>query len=185
MSIAIFGYGSLLDKDSIEKTLGIPVCDEQFGFATLRGFTRSWSLFHHLDCYPENKRALFPSHKKYAVYLDVVPEKGAVISGSLIMVSRDQLCHLDQREMNYYKLEVSKHLQDGIFSVDECYLYVGHKAYQTARVEHDDCIIVKEYVDLVHRQLSDQSLFEECPPLPEEVEVMSLPDFLQLAGQAS
>lgn len=180
MSVSIFGYGSLINKVSFEKTLGTNISEQDFKITYLNDYVRSWTLFHELDKYPEKRRKLFPSSKKYIVYLDVSESLGNKILGSLVHVSPQQLKNFDKRELNYFRKDVSDKLDYNHVGT-KGHVYIGSSNFKTNLVPIEQCVIVREYVDIVKKGLEnlDEGLVEEfwATTLSSEIDVLSIPGF--------
>lgn len=176
----LFGYGSLVNKSSFERTLGHELPADMFRIEKLHGYVRSWTLCHSIAMYPEKKQALLPPHKKYIVYLDISPLADASIMGSLVEVSSEELERFDKREKNYHRVDVTKNFSF-IPSGSNCFVYIGNDENKTDSVPLDQCMIIKEYVELIEKALSEfePAVIDEYwkTTLSTTVDIVSVPGF--------
>ncbi|MDB4461455.1 gamma-glutamylcyclotransferase [bacterium] len=92
--INIFGYGSLINPDSIASTLGRKVITRP---AILEGYYRSWTASVDIHIHNTIKKGLF---------LDLTRAKGAFCNGVLFEVHEHELQYLDCRESGYEKRDI-------------------------------------------------------------------------------
>lgn len=88
MKTYVFGYGSLMNKESLRETLPNTSIAS---WATLKGYRRAF-----------NKRG-----KRYR-YLNIVPDQKFSVRGVLIPVNEEELSQLREREWGYQEKDVSK-----------------------------------------------------------------------------
>jgi len=164
----------------LKKTLGVKLSDEDFRIAYLKDYVRSWTLYHDLNSYSEERQKLVPSNKKYVVYLDISEDPGNEIFGSLVHVTPQQLSNFDKRELNYYRLNVSDKL-DFNHSGTEGQVYIGCSYFKTNLVPIEECVIVKEYIDIVEKGLEklgegfSQKFWRTTQPT--EIDILSILGF--------
>jgi hypothetical protein len=108
----LFGYGSLISKQSRHKTAetgaAVPV--------TIQGFQRAWNLI---------------SRKMEITGVGVLPQKDSICNGILVEVEENQLPLIDKREMegsdnNYERLEIYQDqiIQGEILNKSKMWIYV-------------------------------------------------------------
>lgn len=90
MNHYIFGYGSLMNPRSLQKTLPGKTIEKR---VCLRGYRRKFNI--PVSGY---------------LYLNIIPEAGAVTCGVLINVSDKELEQLETREVGYKCLDVSNNI---------------------------------------------------------------------------
>ena len=96
MKSYIFGYGSLINLESVAKTLGRTVNDNQVLIVDAKNYSRLWRLVVQVIV---NKYRGKPVN---AVFFDIADKHGEELNGILIEVSTYELKKLDIRE-KYYK----------------------------------------------------------------------------------
>jgi hypothetical protein len=97
MQLYVFGYGSLMNPESLGRTLREP---KKVVRGSVRGYARKF-----------NKRG-----RQY-LYLTIVPSEEVVVSGVLIPVSRKELSLLKRRESGYDCVDVTKDLVEQVDGV--------------------------------------------------------------------
>ena len=89
MDIFVFGYGTLLNEESLQDTLP---GKEHSGWANLRGYKR-----------------VFNKASNTHAYINIREESGSVVRGVLVEVSPSELALLAQRESGYVLVDVTRH----------------------------------------------------------------------------
>ena len=87
----VFGYGSLTNKRSLQKTLPNK---KIAGWAYLVGFRRK-----------------FNAPAQDYLFLNIVPKTDRIIKGVLIPVSKEELNNLKKREVGYEAVDVTKNIK--------------------------------------------------------------------------
>lgn len=105
----IFGYGSLINPRSAEKTLGRTLCQHEMGCATLPGYMRSWTA---PDCV-KLQSADNQIQSCHAVFLDLTLSAGKSCGGIAIEVCEHELRMLDIREQGYERHAVELICHEG------------------------------------------------------------------------
>jgi cation transport regulator ChaC len=119
---AVFGYGSLLSRSSLERTLRRGY-EGPFIPCSVRGWRRSWdaampnSEFYAL-------RAGVRVVPEFILYLNVRPDAATSVNGVLFVVSAAQLAALDERESIYDRVPVGHLLEGAEVTGGEAYIYV-------------------------------------------------------------
>jgi cation transport regulator ChaC len=106
----IFGYASLIDKSSLERTLDRPLADRDGPFlAELAGHRRDWNVGSDRRSHPE-RRLVDRDGGEFTgtlIYLGLVPDTAACCIGAVLRVSHKDLSRLDLRERNYTRIDVT------------------------------------------------------------------------------
>jgi cation transport regulator ChaC len=118
----IFGYGSLVNPRSIRNTLGEELREEEVALAILRDYVRKWQLVDWVQVEHVNQG---PTP---AIFLDLVPQQGAVVNGVLLPISPKGLSKMDQREKNYDRIDVSALIHTPL-SEEPVFTYVGKREH--------------------------------------------------------
>jgi hypothetical protein len=147
MSLAVFGYGSLVSRASIAETLGreapppIP--------ARLRGWRRRWSIYRVNTAHEKVFERVDGEPFEHVVGLNIerAPDttEAEWPNGALIELTTAELERLDLRERRYDRVDVTESVvADGV-SFDRVYAFTakeGHFASQTP----PNAIIMATYV---------------------------------------
>jgi cation transport regulator ChaC len=140
--VCIFGYGSLLNRTSVEKALQRDARVVRMTPAVLRGFTRTWRA---------KELVLFEgaAAPQFAVFLDlrVAPEHS--VNGVLIGVTERELAQLRSRERNYDCVDVTAHV-DGVHECARVFTFVC-KAEHRADAGEAGLAVPARYVELVRQ----------------------------------
>lgn len=107
----VFGYGSLINRSSAEKTLGRTLCKNQICCATAHHFMRSWTARGCVRL--QVKEKIIPCD---AVFLDLTASQGGQCNGVVIEVSQRELAQLDIREKGYERCVVELETPEGLVS---------------------------------------------------------------------
>lgn len=150
--VGLFGYGSLLSKGSMERTLERAYTRPRYP-GTLRGWRRTWDSF-----YP-NERFYFervPGERCYPrsiLYLNIQPA-GTDLNGVVYVISHDDLAGFDAREATYDRVQVEPidlHVAGG-----PVYAYIGKSEFVLrAPVSVDQAAVRASYLDIVEQGLNE------------------------------
>jgi hypothetical protein len=110
----IFGYGSLINPESVAGTIGrsLTVVDGPFP-TTLRGWRACWNVGSDSTSHPEREFRR-PDGTRYdgvVVALGIEPAPGARCAGVVFRVHRAELAGLDLRERNYDRTDVTASIE--------------------------------------------------------------------------
>ncbi|MBI4943855.1 MAG: hypothetical protein HY830_24190 [Actinobacteria bacterium] len=106
----VFGYGSLVDRESLEASIGraVSVADGPF-VLRLRGFRRAWNVLGHSSERPDY--AFSDDSGKpwegWLAFLGVEPAAGAATLGVAWRLTAGELEALDDRERSYDRVDVT------------------------------------------------------------------------------
>lgn len=120
---ALFGYGSLLSIESLERTLGRHYTGPLY-VSWLDGWRRTW------DVAMPNRTfyADFPTGQVYPehiLYLNIHRSSGSCVNGILFVVNSDDLASYDKREWIYNRIDVSGELSGACVPKGRAFVYVG------------------------------------------------------------
>ncbi|MEZ5534239.1 MAG: gamma-glutamylcyclotransferase family protein [Thiolinea sp.] len=106
----VFGYGSLMNPVSAEKTLHRPLCREDFHCATLHDYVRSWTAPGCIRLQEKESGRIRPCD---ALFLDLSYRPGQSCNGVVVEVTVAELQRLDIREQGYQRCVVELEFDDG------------------------------------------------------------------------
>ena len=101
----VFGYGSLINPASVNRTLGRAEPPSDMRVAELSGYQRCWQLLVARRFTDDPPGVLTP-----CIVLDIVRHDGAAMNGVLVPVSRAELALLSRREAKYDRVDVTDHI---------------------------------------------------------------------------
>lgn len=117
----VFGYGSLMNPLSLQKTLpGKTIAQE----AHLVGYRRKFNVF-------------IPQANCLA--LNIIPAKDSVVEGVLILVSDDDIEYLKKREVGYICIDVTADIRERVNG--RVFTFIAPKK------DYPDVKILKSYLD--------------------------------------
>lgn len=172
----IFGYGSLLNKASLDSTLGRPY-NGPFIPVTVKGWKRSWSIRFPNDSYyyEEKGRYIYPEN---IIYLNIEKNEESTVNGVLFIVSEEELKALDNRESVYNRIKITTPPATRIVPGTTIYTYVAKPEYFTKKLRTpSETAIRREYVDIVAQGVQsfgekfNQDFEETSAPLPIDIVV--------------
>ena len=140
----IFGYGSLINPRSAEKTLGRALCQHQMGCATLPGYLRSWTAPDCIKLQSSDNQI----HSCDALFLDLTANAGKSCRGVAIEVCEHELRMLDIREQGYERCPVE--LQCSAGKSLQAYAYMIPEAEK-----FHQGIILARYKQMIDEALTD------------------------------
>ena len=158
--IAVFGYGSLVSRESAAQTLGRSVSAPQP--ARLRGWSRAWTLVRDNLASEKTFARADGSLPRFCIGLNVEPsERPTDPNGALIGVSEPELERLDLREIRYLRVDVREQIELGDPSAavdfDTVYVYYAKPEHHRA-TPPPQTILIASYLRTV------ESAFDELGP---------------------
>lgn len=157
MAPRVFGYGSLV-ADDVARGATI---------ARLPGFRRTFGVaMDNREEIPGYKAYVEPGGSRPAVlvaFLDLEPDPGVTVNGTLRAVTDAELDALDQRERNYERVDVTDAVE-GASDGGPVYAYMGSPAGR-ARLERgraeDRAVVPHAYLELVRAAFAELGPDEE------------------------
>lgn len=147
----VFGYGSLVSRKDLQRTLKHEVSLMQP--AVLKGWVRDWSIvIKNAKGVGHYRLVADESLPEYVVVLNVRKpkdgERPTNPNGILFEVTDEDLKFLDKRESHYVRTEVTKDID---IDVDgKVYTYVGLAKHMTLNKYNEQAILAHSYVDIVN-----------------------------------
>lgn len=149
----VFGYGSLVSPEAMSRTItrvAMPGVD--FFEAELAGYGRRWNYgVMHIDASWELDDGTAVDHGMI-VALGLVASADERVNGVIASVTDEELRHLDRRERNYDRVDVTELVTTAAPDVEAIVVYVPRaasiEAYETAR-DAGTAGIRRTYWDLV------------------------------------
>jgi hypothetical protein len=151
----LFGYGSLLLRSSMERTLGRAYHDAPI-VATVRGWRRTWdSIYPNQQFYfePAAGERCYPAH---IIYLNIRRDPGAMLNGLIYVVDPGDLARFDAREAVYDRVRIDGDLIEPSVTGGAVYAYVGKPEYLLdGPVPPSQAAVRASYVAIVDEGLRD------------------------------
>jgi cation transport regulator ChaC len=144
MDYYVFGYGSLINPQSIALTLGRKVDPEGLTQVEITGYYRSWNLVVPVVISDQSQN----SRTINAVFLDLQKRSGMAANGVIFSVEAYELENMDIREKQYERIEVTSNIcyldQKSDIAV---YTYVGKPEFFV--INYSNPKILKRYHDVI------------------------------------
>ncbi len=173
--VAMFGYGSLLLRSSIAKSLGRPY-DGPLLQVELMGWTRRWNAaMTNRAFYAETPDGdLWPER---ILYLNIQRQADAFLNGVVMVVRESDLPSFDRRESIYDRVDVAAELRDvRVTGGKPVYAYAGQAAHCVAGYEPLPAMGLRQtYLDGVERALAEmptdyrETFARTTEPVPSEL----------------
>jgi cation transport regulator ChaC len=151
-TVGMFGYGSLLLKSSMERTLARPYPGDPI-VCRVEGWRRAWNVVTPNERYfylEDGQRHYPPS----IIYLNVVPDSGA-INGLVYVIDEQDLPGFDRREFTYSRVDVRDRLDIEVTG-GPVWMYVGKPPYLfSGPASPREAAVRRSYLRIVDSGLSD------------------------------
>ena len=157
--LAVFGYGSLVSRESVALTLGreapapIP--------ARLEGWRRRWSIYRKNTAHEKVFERVDSEPFEHVVGLNLEPAPDATKAewpnGALIELTKAEIERLDLREVRYDRVEVTDGARAEGLGFDRVYAFVAKSEHFAAETP-PDAIVIASYVEAC------KAAFEELGP---------------------
>jgi hypothetical protein len=175
--LAVFGYASLVSRESATQTLGRPVAP--CPMARLRGWRRRWSLVRDNEKAEKTfARADDGSLPPYMLGLNIEPggDPDEAPNGVLIEVSDAELERLDRREVRYDRVDVTDAIWPAVaeLDLDRVIAYTA-KPERYAAEPPPGAVILQPYAETVeaafaeHGEAARNLFWETTGPPPVEL----------------
>jgi len=167
----VFGYGSLVSPASMARTIGRTVWAADVSIAHLDDYARRWNYgaLHRSGNWVDGDTSVTEG---VIVALGLAAAEGESCNGVAIRVTADELLHLDWRERNYDRTDVTDQVAlERDVDVTQVFTYVPRpdavSRYERARDAGRAAVEVR-YWDLVHSAFDDlgpshRALFDTTP----------------------
>jgi cation transport regulator ChaC len=155
----IFGYGSLINLESLAKTINRNINVEQIIPVKLFGYRRVWNLVEVVHSDLVNKPVK-------AVFLNIQSDIKAVTNGILFEVTDGELRDLSIRERKYEKKEVSKIIMPyDAFALEKgnVFTFIATNRNHLQETISKDYFAMENYIKIV-----EQGCYDICPEFLED-----------------
>lgn len=125
---AVIGYGSLMSRASLSKTLQRPY-GGVFAHCHVVGWRRSWdvSMPNEAFYYRDHGTTVYPER---IVYLNVRPSPGELMNGVLFVLDEGELETMHGREWIYEPVVVTDHVRGLTVEGGDAIMYVGRPEHR-------------------------------------------------------
>jgi hypothetical protein len=151
---ALFGYGSLLLKTSMERTLGRPY-DRQRFVCHVKGWRRTWDSIYPNQRYYYLDGSGGKVYPKNILYLNI-SRSATTMNGVVYVISDSDLAGFDNREAVYDRVDIRGQVTGIEVKGGPVWAYAGKPEFLlTQPVSAAEAAIRRGYIDIVERGLSE------------------------------
>jgi pimeloyl-ACP methyl ester carboxylesterase/cation transport regulator ChaC len=124
---AIFGYGSLLSRASLERTLGRPYTGP-FVQCDLLGWRRVWNVSMPNTSFVYKDQGVWVTPKRIA-YLNLASRLGGRVNGIVFVINENDLNAFDEREWIYERVAINDQLRGLTVMNGSAWAFVGRQEH--------------------------------------------------------
>lgn len=137
----LFGYGSLINIKSAQKSFKRELRQEDLIAVTVEGYDKVWNSieFIHFDDKKEVN----------GVFLNLKKDKNQKTNGILIKVTDEELEMLKLREKNYSCITIKASCVKDMILEDDIIAFMTTNEEKIAKENSENCFIASKYIDLI------------------------------------
>lgn len=149
--VGMIGYGSLMSKTSMEKTLKRTYQDSVY-VVHLKDYQRSWNFFSSVL---NPKRDFFYSKDNDTIQiyngiaLNIMESNKQKMNCVLFFITPEELAEFDIREKGYDRIDVTDKIDEYAFRGGNIYVYKADEKHTYNYKLKDNTVLPKPYFDLV------------------------------------
>ncbi|RXJ70075.1 gamma-glutamylcyclotransferase [Halarcobacter ebronensis] len=146
----IFGYGSLVNINSAQKSFKRVLKQEDFIPVVLKGFKKVWNSIEYI---------LFEDEKQISngIFLNLQKDKKSSTNGVLLHISQEEFEFLKLREKNYSCIKLNSEDFVGLKTKEKIYTFSTTNKEKIAALGDENCFIPKNYIFLLEEGLKNYS----------------------------
>ncbi len=144
----IFGYGSLVNIKSAQKSFKRELKHEDFIPIIVNGYKKVWNSIEYI---------IFENEKKISngIFLNLEKDEKAHTNGTLLKISQEEFEFLKLREKNYSCIEIES--IRGFQTEEKIYTFMTTNKEKIAQKDCENCFIPKKYISLLEEGLKPYS----------------------------
>lgn len=143
----LFGFGSLINLSSAQKSFERTLKQEDLIPVELKGYKKVWSSIESItfeDGVDVN-----------GIFLNLKKDKNSSTLGVMIKITPQEFENLKKREKNYSCITVDKSLIKGFEATSDVTFFMTTKEDKIAKIGDENCFIPAKYIDLVKNALKN------------------------------
>lgn len=149
--IGMIGYGSLMSKSSMEKTLNRSYQDSIY-IVHLQNYQRTWNHFRSMDGLPNDlfyidNNDTIPFKNELA--LNITKSENKKMNCVLYLITPEELNEFDKREFGYKRIDVTDEIEEYEFSGTKVYAYQAEDDHTYKYQKDDNTFLPDFYVNMV------------------------------------
>lgn len=138
----IFGYGSLININSAQKSFKRKLQHEDFITVVLSGFKKVWNSIEYIEF--ENESKVYEG-----IFLNLQKKPDTSTNGVVLKITEDEFEFLKKREKNYSCIKLDVDDIEGLDTTEEIYTFATTKEDKIAKEDNTSCVIPKRYIGLL------------------------------------
>lgn len=138
----IFGYGSLLNIKSAQKSFKRELKHEDFIPVVIKGFEKIWNSIEYIQFEDETTIS-------NGIFLNLNKKENSQTNGVLLKISNEEFEYLKLREKNYSCIEINKNDILGFDCKEKTVTFMTTNKSKIAKVGDKNCFIPKKYIELL------------------------------------
>lgn len=143
----IFGYGSLININSAQKSFKRVLKHDDFIVINLKGFKKVWNAIEYINFEGENITT-------NGIFLNLKKTLSGSTNGVLLEVTAEEFEFLKLREKNYSCIEINPKSIEGFVTEEKIYTFMTTNKEKIALEKQELCFIPKNYISLLEDGLS-------------------------------
>jgi len=152
----IFGYGSLININSAQKSFKRELKHEDFIPVKIKGIKKIWNSIEYIQFEGEESVS-------NGIFLNLQEDKNTQTNGVLLKITKEEFEFLKLREKNYAYLKIeNKNILD-FETNEEVFTFMTTNPSKIAKEGDDKCFIPQKYIELLEVGLNgyDKKFQEE------------------------
>lgn len=144
----IFGYGSLVNILSAQKSFKRVLKQEDFIPVVIKGYKKVWNSIEYI---------IFEKEEKVSngIFLNLQKDESVKTNGILLKITQEEFEFLKLREKNYSCIELSE--IEEFETSEKIYTFMTTNKEKLANRSSENCFIPQKYISLVEDGLSSYS----------------------------
>jgi hypothetical protein len=155
--VGLIGYGSLINRDSIERTLGRKLPADALREVKVSGWKRTWDVFMPNEAFYEKTADGGRQYPAKIAYLNFQPDPNCKSNCSLFVINKKDLAGFDTREWIYERRDFTDQLDGVKLEGGSAYAYVGRKQFLYDTANPGEVRMRSSYFDIVEKALEQKS----------------------------
>lgn len=162
----LFGYGSLINLNSAQKSFKRDISYDDLIPVTLQGYDKVWNSIEHIS---------FEDEEINGIFLNLQKGENLKTNGVVIKITHEELEFLKLREKNYSCITIPKEAVTSMHLDEDMITFMTTNEKKLANAGDENCFIPAKYMDILTNSFDAYSLefveeFKKClENLPFEV----------------
>ncbi|WP_321471205.1 hypothetical protein [Halarcobacter sp.] len=143
----IFGFGSLININSAQKSFRRKLQRRDFIPVILKGYEKIWNSIEYIEFEDEEK-------VYEGIFLNLQKQPSSTTNGVVLKITPEEFEFLKKREKNYSFIKLDGKDIEGIDTNEEIYTFITKNEDRIAKKSNKFCVIPQKYINLLEEGLS-------------------------------